>query len=237
MTLKISKVFSKTVLFLLRSLFLYGFIEARKGSIAPQLIFAVSTLYIVIRNPYLSLIPFSAILGLYLVFGILNALLYSAIISSIPAMWMALTNLLYLLMAKSSLSLEAFIEIFIRAEIGAITVFSLIQTMNISELCYIVYRVSTTLSQAIEYFWRLSSQMLKETSEMLYVHALKREKIWKTLAMMFVRGDEIAEQFTEGIYLKQFSYTPKPIYSKKTVLLETIMAIIALTTAIILSIH
>ncbi|MEM0048634.1 MAG: hypothetical protein QXT53_05010 [Ignisphaera sp.] len=229
--MSISKAFSKLVLLVLRSLFLYGFTDARRGSTILHLVFAVLSLYIVVHSPSASIFIFSMLIAFYMVFGIGSSLLYSALVSSIPATWMGLTNLLYTWINRGIISLTPFLDVFIRAEIGSIIVFSLMQNINISELCHLSYRISKTFSLAIGYFWRISSQILKESSEMLYVHGLKGESSWKTLAMLFVRGDEIVDQFTEGVYLKQFSYMPKPIYSRKTVLAQLLMAISVLVIA------
>ncbi|MDK6028981.1 hypothetical protein QPL79_06355 [Ignisphaera sp. 4213-co] len=220
-----SKVFSRIVLLLLRSLFLYGFVEARKGSTAIQLAFTILSLYITIKNPVVSIPILAAISTFYIVFGIAKALAYAALVSLVPATWMGLTNLLYTLSGKGLLNPASFIDVFMRAEIGSLIVFTLIHTLNISELCYLVSKFSTATSLAIEYFWRIASQLLKESSEMLYIHGLKKEKTWKTLAMLFIRGDEIVTQFSEGVYLKQFRYAPKPIYSRKTVLAQITLAV------------
>ena len=210
---------------MLRSLFLYGFTDARRGSTILHLVFTVLSLYIVVHSPQTSIFILLIIVVFYVMFGIGSSLLYSALVSSIPATWMGLTNLLYIWINRGIISPTPFLDVFIRAEIGSIVIFSLMQNINVSELCYLSYRISKTFSLAIGYFWRISSQILKESSDMLYVHGLKGEGSWKTLAMLFVRGDEIVDQFAEGVYLKQFSYMPKPIYSRKTVLVQLLMTI------------
>lgn len=232
--MSLSKAFSRIVLLLLRSLFLYGFTDARKGSTILQLVFTALSLYIVVHSPIASVFVLSMLTAFYIAFGIANSLLYSALVSSIPATWMGLTNLLYMWISRGSASLMPFLDVFIRAEIGSIATFSLIQNINVSELCYLTYRISKGFSLAIGYFWRVASQILKESSEMLYVHGLKRERTWKTLAMLFVRGDEVIDQFTEGVYLKQFSYDPKPIYSRKTVSAQLTMIITAIAIALLI---
>ena len=51
--------------------------------------------------------------------------------------------------------------------------------------------------------------------------------MWKALAMLFIRGDELIDYFTEGIFLKQYRFRPRVLYSLKTIALQATSIVLA----------
>ena len=223
----ISKILSRFTQLVLRSLFLYGLIEARKGSTLLQLLFTAMALVAVVRSEFAALCILFVVFVVYIVYGIEKYLKYSLVLALLPAIWMSLSNML-IIHLKGGDIIRAFLSVFLRAEAGSAVVLLLLHTLNISELCFILYKLSPITSFTTALFWRLASQLIKETTEMLYIHGLKGEKTWKTLAMLFIRGEEVVQYFTEGIHLKQYSYKPKVVYSTRVIAIQIILLVVAM---------
>ncbi len=219
---------SKFVSYVSRSLFLYGLTELRMGSTALALAHTAIAIAITIANPLLGLIPLAIVVALYVLSSMPKQPLYAAIIAAIPAAWMGLTQLGITALRGAIDPLSA-LGVFLRAEIGALHSLYLLHATNISELAYIFSKLSSESAIAIPMIWRAMSLMLREVSEMLHIHKLKREKTWKSLAMSFVRSEEVIQLFSEGLYLKRFYFSPRPIYSRKALAMQ--LALVALDIA------
>ncbi|MCS7110931.1 MAG: hypothetical protein N3D82_01165 [Ignisphaera sp.] len=207
-----------------RSLFLYGFSEARQGSVLLYGLFTLSSLYIIVVRPYASLILLMVVTIYYTIFRIHKLLLYAALVASLPSVWMGLTGLLMAAPIETSNPWSSFLSIFLRGEVGAVLVFSFIQTLNLSELASVMGRVSRRLSFAQLLTFRVAAQLLRESSEMIAIHRLKGEKTWKTLSMLFIRGEEAVQYFTEGTILKYYQFKEtEAIYSRRALILQSVM--------------
>jgi hypothetical protein len=222
----LSNALSRLTQLVLRSLFLYGFIEAREGSTLLQLLFTIVALIVVIKSYVFAVCILLAVLIVYIVHGIGKYLKYSLALATLPALWMALSNALIAYLRGGDV-VRAIVSVFFRAESGSAIVLLFLHTLNISEARFILYKLSSMASFATTLFWRLASQFIKEASEILYIHGLKGEKTWKTLAMLFIRGEEMIQYFTEGIYLKQYNYRPKVMYSSRAVAIQILLLSIA----------
>jgi hypothetical protein len=184
-------------------------------------------LVVVVRSEFAALCILFVVFIVYIVYGIEKYLKYSLVLALLPAIWMSLSNML-IIHLKGGDIIRAFLSVFLRAEAGSAVVLLLLHTLNISELCFILYKLSPITSFTTALFWRLASQLIKETTEMLYIHGLKGEKTWKTLAMLFIRGEEVVQYFTEGVYLKQYSYKPKVVYSTRVIAIQIILLVVAM---------
>ncbi len=213
---------SKLVSYVSRSLFLYGLTELRMGSTALALAHTAIAIAITVTNPILGLIPLAIVVALYVLSSMPKQPIYAAIIAAIPATWMGLTQLGITALRGAMDPLSA-LGVFLRAEIGALHSLYLLHATNISELAYAFSKLSRESAIAIPMIWRAMSLMLREVSEMLHVHKLKREKTWKSLAMSFVRSEEVIQLFSEGLYLKRFNFNPRPIYSRKALAMQLVL--------------
>ncbi|MEM1541869.1 MAG: hypothetical protein QW101_03120 [Ignisphaera sp.] len=221
-------IIARFIKFLSNALFLYGFSEARLGSTALLTAIVLATAIAVSSKPFQSLVITVLIFLYYLFFSMQKLFIYSALLTSIPSLWMAISNTLVLyLMGKTNI--ESFLEVFIRAEVFSLSMFYLFHCINIAETSYLVHKISRTASPVIPLLWRSISQILKEAQEIIYVHRLKNEKPWKTLSILFVRGDEMVEMFSEGIYLKRYSFCPRPIYSTKALLFQLLILLTSIS--------
>jgi hypothetical protein len=211
---------------------MYGLSNARKGSTLLQLVFTVVAIYGATQNVWKALLIFALTALLYRLLRIEKLLPYSLLVALIPSLWLALSNALIVFL-KNGDAVNAFVKVFIRAEVGATIAFLFIHTLNISELSYILHKVSFTASLAPHLLWRISSQLIKESEEILYAYSLKKERMWKALAMLFIRGDELIDYFTEGIFLKQYKFRPRVLYSLKTIALQAMSIVLASIVAMI----
>ncbi|HIP56621.1 MAG TPA: hypothetical protein EYH02_00910 [Ignisphaera aggregans] len=223
---------SRFVSYVSRSLFLYGLTHLRTGSTALSIAHTLIALMLTVKNPILGIPPLAGVVVLYIASSMSRQPLYAAILATIPATWMGLTHLAITAL-RGYADVFGALQVFLRAEIGALHCLYLLHSINLSELASIIARLGKEVSLAIPLFWRAVALLLREASEMIYVHRLKREKMWRSLAMMFVRCEEVTEMFSEGLYLKRYSFTPRPIYSAKAMVYQTTLLSIDLATLVL----
>ncbi len=215
---------------ILRSLFLYGLTPLRKSSSILSIVYLVICIYIAINlNPLLVLIPTTIVAILYRKFNMTKLFLYSFLLTSIPSLWMSLTQLALDIAMGNPYSLK-WVFIYIRAESIALNTMFVLHTINISEIALITYRISRVLGISTYLFWRALSQLLREAIELSQIHKLKGVEIWRTLAILFLRSDEMSIQFEESLYLKKEILRPRTIYSIKSI--ATQIMLIALCIAL-----
>lgn len=223
-------ILSRSIMLLSRSLFLYGLTESRMGSTMILMLFAIISILIVIKNPFLSIIPITLITIYYILYSMIKQLLYGALVVAIPSLWMSLSNVLALYIMAKPIDIFNVLTIFIKAEVGALAILFVMHNINIFELTYISQLLSKKLTFTLILLMRVLPHFLKEAYEMIYIHKLKNEKMWKTLAMLFIRSDEITAFFTEGLYLKRNHINPKLLYKKHTLLVQLILIIVNTTS-------
>ncbi|MCI4436772.1 MAG: hypothetical protein JHC33_08210 [Ignisphaera sp.] len=51
--------------------------------------------------------------------------------------------------------------------------------------------------------------------------------------MLFIRGDELIDYFTEGIFLKQYRFRPRVLYSLKTIALQATSIVLVSIVALL----
>lgn len=218
----LTKALSFFIVIILRSLFLYGYSGLRKGTIF------LSTVHLIIVITYglkygLTLAAYTApIVILYFTLGLHRLLIYSLTVSSIPGLWMSLTQLIIDLL-KGSLNPFNYISIYVKSTLTSVAILYVLHTLNPSELSTLLYRVRKSLGIYPQLFMRITSFLIKEGVEVIYTHSLKRENTWKTLAILMLRGDELARGFSEGLIPKYMKFKPILMYSTKIVLLQLII--------------
>jgi len=196
------------------------------GSTMILVLFATISILIIINSPFLSIIPIALITIYYILYSMIKQLLYGALVSAIPSLWMSLSNVLALYIMAKPIDIFNVLTIFIKAEVGALAILFVMHNINIFELTYISQLLSKKLAFATILLMRILPHFLKEAYEMIYIHKLKNERVWKTLAMLFIRSDEIIAFFTEGLYLKRNNINPKLLYKKYTLLMQLILTIV-----------
>ncbi|MEM1526950.1 MAG: hypothetical protein QW775_07420 [Ignisphaera sp.] len=214
-----AKALTAMVIVILRSLFLYGFSLLRKGSVLLSFTHIAIT-YIFGLNDIRFLVLYTLpILITYYIFEMRKLLLYTLTISSIPGLWMALTQLL-LDLAKGYINPFRCIAIYARATLVTVNTMYILHTFNPTEVSILFNKVNKFAGVYPQLFFRVASFLVKEGIEIIYTHALKKESIWKTLAIIILRGEELAKGFSEGLIPKYRKYRPIVIYSLRTIAIQ-----------------
>jgi hypothetical protein len=211
----LSKLLGRLTLYISRSIFLYGLTCLRMGSSFLALAHTILALYLTVKMPLYGFAAAAPLIVVYAASGMLLLPLYVLIVASIPAAWMALTNLAF------TRDLIGSLMVFLRVEFGSIHALYMLHALNPSELSAIL-AIAGLRGLGAQLFWRVSSHLLREAGEMLQVHGLKRVKAWKSLAMVIVRGEELPLLYADGLLLKEYMFKPKAIVKRECLLLQLI---------------
>ncbi len=218
----LSRALSFFTVVILRSIFLYGYSELRKGTILLSLMHLTIVLtYGLKYGP--SLLAYTAPISiLYLVLGMYGLLIYSLAVSSIPGLWMSLTQLIMDVL-KGMLNPLNYISIYVKSTLTSLAILYVLHTLNPSELSTLLYRARKSLGMYPQLFMRINSFLIKEGIEAIYTHSLKGESVWKTLAILMLRGDELTRGFSEGLMPKYMRFKPSLIYSARTIWIQLLI--------------
>lgn len=229
-----ARALSAVVTVILRSLFLYGFSKLRRGSISLSIVHVVLAVIGGLASIELLVLYTIPIAILYTALRMHILLLYTLTVSSIPGLWMALTQLL-LDVAKGIADPYRYLAIYARAALVSLNIMFMLHTLNPTEISKLFDKAKRFSGVYAQLFMRIASFLVKEGIEIVYTHSLKKESLWKTLAILILRGDEIAKGFSEGLIPKYRRYRSTATYDIKTILLQlTIIiydAILILITA------
>lgn len=220
--MRLSVLVSMLITALLRSIFLYGFSNLRKGSTALSVFHIIMVLIFSMRGLGLLLLYTLPIAIIYIAGEMSMLLVYSFTISSIPGLWMSLSQFI-LDLAKGFADPLKYITIYARVTLTSINVLFLLHTVNLSEISVLFNKVRR-FSGAYPYlFIRIMSFLIKEGVEVVHTHSLKGERSWKMLAILFIRGDELAKGFSEGLIPKYCRFRPSLVYSLKTLSIQSLL--------------
>jgi len=207
-----SRALSRLSLYICRALFMYGLKPLRMGSTI-VLAAHLALVYTLLRSPQLMALPTAVLVTVYALCGMTRALAYAYGLASIPGAWMAVTQI-FIDMQRGLWRPWLYTSIFLRASLGALHALYAIQTINVIELSYLLFKVSRT-GALMPLLVARGGVVLKELTEMLAVHGLKGEPVWKSLAIAMLRSDEMAGLMEEGLWCKRFRFVPRPMYSVK----------------------
>lgn len=219
----------RLVLFLLRSIFLYGYTWARRGSNLLLILHTGLATYIISSSPVLSLVLLAPMLLLYILSGMPRLLVYGVLLASIPSTWLSLTQLILdIAMARGLTSTS--LMVFIRYELLSLHALLLLHYANLDEASYLLYKLTRKCSIAVFplLVWRSMAQLLREASEALLAHRLKGVKVWQTLAISLLRADEVAKLIHEAHVHKTRYCRPNPMYSRGALLFQVLMILLDL---------
>lgn len=214
-----AKALTAIVTIILRSLFLYGFSKLKKGSVVLSFIHVVLAMIHGLNKVELLALYVAPIAIIYGALKIHILLVYTLAVSSIPGLWMALTQL-FLDIVKGFVDPYRYLAIYARAALVSINIMFMLHTLNPTEISVLFNKTKKFSGVYPQLFTRVTSFLVKESAEVVHTHALKRESIWKTLAILTLRGDEIAKGFSEGLTPKYTRYKPVLIYSINTILIQ-----------------
>ncbi|MET1102266.1 MAG: hypothetical protein ABWW69_07320 [Pyrodictiaceae archaeon] len=215
---------SRIIGYVARSLFLYGLTRMRRGSSILAVAHMVLVTISLSSHSIVSSLP-SLLLVMYMYYWsrMSRQLAYASIIALVPALWMGLTHLAAR-WAIGSIDYAGAVGVTLRAFIGSLHAFYMLHSLNTSELAYIAARVGGPIAGVAPHLvWRTTSLMLREASEMIFLHRLKGVRAWRSLAMLIVRGEEVSQLFTEGITLKTRVFRPQVFYDRTALMLQGIL--------------
>ena len=210
----LSRVLGRLTLYISRSIFLYGLTCLRTGSTFLALAHTLLALYLTAKAPLAGLAATIPLLVVYAASGMPLLPLYTFAVASLPAAWMALTNLAFTRDPMGSML------VFLRVEAGAIHALYMLHALNPSELSTLARRAGGR-GLVAQLFWRVSSHLVREAGEMLQVHGLKGVKTWKSLAMVLVRGEELPLLYADGLILKEHMFKARLIARRRCLLLQS----------------
>lgn len=214
-----ARALTAVVTVILRSLFLYGFSKLRRGSVSLSIVHVVLAIAGGLGSVELLILYTTPIAILYTALGMHILLVYTLAVSSVPGLWMALTQLL-LDLAKGIADPYRCLAIYARATLISLNIMFALHTLNPTEISKLFDKVKRSSGVYAQLFMRIASLLIKEGIEIVHTHSLKRESLWKTLAIVILRGDEIAKGFSEGLIPKYRRYRSKITYDMKTVSLQ-----------------
>jgi len=213
-----------------RALFLYGLSELRMGSSILPLAHAVLAALVAYRAGTLGLLVITVALVLvYSLSGMARLAAYASVLASIPGIWMGLTTaILYHFDPHYA---ARYVEVFARYTMLSLNALYVVHAANVSELAYLASRISREAGLYPLLLFRMGV-LIREVGEMSDIHRLKGVPISRTLAMAFVRSEEVAELMEEGLFVKKARFRPRPVYSVKGLALQS--AVVALDLLILL---
>ncbi len=216
--MRLLEFFEAVTRIVLRSMFMYGFSWARRGSTILQLMYLIASFIVASRSPILLAPIVFMLLLYYYVSGLIMLLAYSTLLALIPSSWMALTEAI-IEVFSSTITPMRVVGVFLRAFLYAIIVFSFIHMVNLEELSFLLYKTTRRFTVALLPLitWRAISLLLKESWEIMHVHKLKGEPVWKTLALIILRAEELGDQFEEGIHSRIDRCSPRVHYSLQAI--------------------
>jgi hypothetical protein len=210
----LSGLLGRLTLYVSRSIFLYGLTCLRMGSTVLAVAHSLLALYLTVKAPLAGLAAALPLIAVYAASGMLLLPLYTFAVASLPAAWMALTNLAFTRDTVGSLL------VFLRVEAGAIHALYMLHALNPTELS-VLASLAGGRGLVAQLFWRVSSHLLREAGEMLQVHGLKGVKAWKSLAMVLVRGEELPLLYADGLLLKEHMFKARLVVRPRCLLLQS----------------
>ena len=209
----------KLVLVILRSLFLYDYIWARRGSIFLGLFFTVAV-FASIESLKASIIALLLLSLAYWIAGMVRVESYAAIIALIPAAWMSATQAV-IDYFQSSIDPLGEIAIGIRALTASLATLYLLHFYNPLELAYLLRRIGGCRASYIPLLLpKIISELLREAVEALHAHSLKKTPAWKTLSILLYNSQEMMPKHAEGLAQRIDTCNPRPLYSLKAIILQ-----------------
>jgi len=212
-----------------RSIFIGDDIDSRHVSSIIYLAIAITEIAIA-REGVLGVILALCILVIHSITqGMIEELGYAIILSLIPASWYFLTTLPF----TGSLSQSSLISLRVLAVTTALTAF--LQRINPMELAYLGRKLGIKESSLyMPLFWKITPHLMKDSEAALMISSLKKEKLWKGLAISFVALEEYNRYYNEGLLLKKHLFRPIFWYNYKQTLINIGLLVLSLAILVIL---
>ncbi|MCE4604265.1 MAG: hypothetical protein F7B20_04785 [Aeropyrum sp.] len=214
----------RILLVVVRALFLHDLRMLRMGSLALTLPHT-ALVYLTLSQPSISLVMILVQHSTYIISGMTGLVLYSSVLASIPASWMAFTQALLDAASGGPGSPARYVEIWARSYAASSAILYLVHTLNPSEISYTLWRLTQSCSTALSplLIYRAISGLLSEAFETITTHRLKGVPPWRTLAILIFRSAEVSEMMEEGSYSHISRCRPRPLYSARGLALQALI--------------
>ena len=220
------------VLVILRSLFLYDYNWARRGSNLLLLAFTAAS-WATGANPLAAVTAIILVYAWYTASGMARLAAYATLVASIPAAWMAATQAA-IQAAQGALEPAHPMLVGLRALEASLTGLYLVHFYNPAEASTLVYRLGGCRYSYIPLLLaRITGGSLREAVEAVHAHRLKKTETWKTLGLLLYHAQEQVPRYTEALAYRLETCNPRPLYEKKTLILQaaTLATIITIAMA------
>ncbi len=203
--------------------------DAKKTHILAKISFTIMVLVCVGLGFHQSLLALALMIVLMELSGLASAIIPSLIVSSIPALWFGVSNAI-LLYYNGGIDYYIVLGVFVRTLTASMVILLFIAMLNPYELSRIVYKLGARKSSLIPVMvWRLMPLALRDVVEAYGIQKLKKQSLWKSIAIstasMLEKSDFILE--SNGLKLEAGLVEPLPYkYSWKHTITYIIAALI-----------
>ena len=203
--------------------------DAKKTHILAKIFFTAMVLVCVGLGFHQSLLALALMIALMVFSRLTSTIIPSLIVSSIPALWLSASNAI-LLYYNGGVDPYVVLGVFVRTLTASMAILLFIAMLNPYELSRIVYKLGARKSSLIPVMvWRLMPLALRDVVEAYGIQKLKKQSLWKSIAIstasMLEKSDFILE--SNGLKLEAGLVEPLPYrYSWKHTIIYIIAALI-----------
>lgn len=220
------------------ALFVAGDVGFRRAHIVVKILFTLSTVYAVSRGLEYSIIPLVLIIASMAFTEQRYSVKPALIVSSIPAIWLALTGALIRYLIGEGVGPMSIFEVYVKTLTMSLVLVFFVASMSPYELSMILWRLGSRKYSIIPVaLWRLTPVVLRDIIEAYNVQKLKGEKLWKALAVSTASALEHRDFLLEYNYHKLGVELVEPAphsYDSRATLLLLLETIIVLVPATII---
>ncbi len=200
-----------------RSSFVEGDSEYRHGSIVLISAYVLFSILTTFKGPIPEAISFCLLCISQEYSKSRRTLVAGIVLSAIPASWFFLISLIITFspLIAGLIAFRAFVFAF-----AVLTGFSQINPMEIAS----ALRRRKDLSLYVCLTWKSTPHIMKDMETSLLVNELKGEPTWKSIAISLLCVKEYSDFYSEGLYTKLESFSPKFKYNRRVLAFQAFLA-------------
>jgi len=194
------------------ALFISLDVGVRRAHILSKILLLAASFLMVAHGLWFSLVLLTVLCVIIVVGGFKYALKSMIIVSSIPAIWLALTGFIASYIIKGYVDVVIILEVFGRTIAISLSIALFIASLSPYELSKILWHLGFRNTCIIPIaLWRLTPIALKDMVEAYNVQKLKGERVWKALAIATASMLEHRDFMLEYNFHKLSASLVKPI--------------------------
>ncbi len=199
-----------------RSSFVEGDTKYRHGSVLlifSYVIFAILTSF---KGPLPEAISLGALCASQVYSRTPRTMVAGLCLSAIPASWFFIVTFIVTLspLVSSFVAFRVFVFAF-----AVLTGFSQLNPIEISSML----KRKPSASLYVSLTWKSTPHIMRDMETSLLVNELKGEPSWKSIAISLLCVKEYSEFYSEGLYTKLDSFSPKFKYERKVIAFQAIL--------------